>query len=158
MNHFDETCVPVRIGMDKLGSERFAAHNWPRSPCCDCVSVRILLLPGHPSMKRIDPKSWQLRFHLYFDHINAEAKSYLSYILGLMHSSDAVPVRFGAAQYSLALRTAGRSEHGDKAGPATGAGRAGSAPKDALCGESFSPHELLQQYDIVRQENCHEPT
>ncbi|NHZ39853.1 MULTISPECIES: hypothetical protein [Massilia] len=109
-------------------------------------------------MKRIDPKSWQLRFHLYFDHINAEAKSYLSYILGLMHSSEAVPVRFGAAQYSLAVCTPGRGEHGDKTGPATGTGRAGSAPKDALCGASFSPHELLQQYDIVRQEDCHEPT
>ncbi|HEX8613448.1 MAG TPA: hypothetical protein VF800_19380 [Telluria sp.] len=72
-------------------------------------------------MKRIDPKSWKLRFHLYFDHINDEAKSYLPYILGLMHSSEAVPLSFGAAQYSLALGLPGRSEHGDDTGPARGA-------------------------------------
>ncbi|WP_157778387.1 hypothetical protein [Massilia violaceinigra] len=83
-------------------------------------------------MKRIDPKSWELRFHLYFDHINDEAKSYLPYILTVMHSSKAVPVPYGAAQYSLALRTPGRSEHGDDtAHLAPGLDEQSSTRKDA---------------------------
>jgi hypothetical protein len=41
-------------------------------------------------MKRNDQKSPNCHLHLYIDHINDELKSYLPYILALVHSSMAV--------------------------------------------------------------------
>ena len=58
-------------------------------------------------MKGIAHKSSEMGFHLYFDHINDELKSYLPYILALVHSSKTVLLPSGATlkrHYAAGLR------------------------------------------------------
>jgi hypothetical protein len=65
-------------------------------------------------MKRNDEKTAQMSFHLYIENINDELKSYLPYILALVHSSKAVFWPSGATQQhyeETGSRASGQTGH-----------------------------------------------